>query len=136
MCWQKAHVVNHIIYKTVQYAMILHLVLNEEPQQHINLTVHWCNQRVLFHSRLFNSSWAFMITLIISIIFLLHISSWPQNCYLESTKNKSPPENCPETRNQQESDPNMLQATSKELLKKCSFIISITCLNKCSSIHI
>lgn len=77
MCWQKAHVVNHIIYKTVKYVMILHLVLNQEPQQHINLTVHWCNHRVLFHSRLFNSSWAFMITLIITIIFLLHISSWP-----------------------------------------------------------
>lgn len=57
------------MYKTVKYVMILHPVLNQEPQQHINLTVLWCNHGVAFHARFFNCSWAFMIALVISIIF-------------------------------------------------------------------
>lgn len=65
-----------------------------------------------------------MIALVISTIFLLYLALCPKKWYLDSTKNVKPLGNCPETRNQQEIDPNTLQEISKVLFKTYSFIVN------------
>jgi hypothetical protein len=126
LCWQRAHVVDHVIYRTVKYVKILHPALNQESQQHINLKILWCNHTVLFHARLFNWSWAFVIALVISTIFLLHFSLAQRNGIWKVLKKNW---TLQEIVLKLETSRKLMQIHNRQYPKhylKCSFIITIT----------
>lgn len=111
--------VDHIIYKTVKYVGILYPVLNQEPQQHINLPRLWGNHSLVSYeaSQLSQSPYdCFCNKYHFSPPFLQLPKEIISGKCLRKKKMESPG-NCSETETQQEIGSKTLQTKSGVLFK-------------------